>query len=374
MSFIANPQPLGSYVPNDVIFLLKDIGDFVAEEGNEEREKQIQQGRHYSEMLPREYSPSKEYVDLFFESLNENSHRIALATGIVAHNILQETGKKNLVLVSLARAGTPVGVLIKRYIQQVYDLNLPHYSISIIRDKGIDENAVKYIMQQHPGCELQFIDGWTGKGIIARELTQSIDEFNSKYGTQINHKLAVLADPGYCANIFGTREDFLIPSACLNSTVSGLVSRTFFREDIIGKLDFHGAKYYKNLAAEDLSNVFIDAITKGFTEAKFEVEKAFKIDPFYGVDNAPNWTGMQEVEQIKQDFDIDNYNYIKPGVGETTRVLLRRIPWQILLKDMANPDLKHVLLLARERGVTLKEYPNMTYSCCGLIKRMDGSE
>ena len=30
-------------------------------------------------------------------------------------------------------------------------LQLPHYSISIIRGKGIDENAMLYMMQQHPG-------------------------------------------------------------------------------------------------------------------------------------------------------------------------------------------------------------------------------
>ena len=46
--------------------------------------------------------------------------------------------------------------------------------------------------------------------------------------------LAVLADPGVCAPILGTRDDFLIPSACLNSTVSGLVSRTVLRDDLIG--------------------------------------------------------------------------------------------------------------------------------------------
>ncbi len=42
---------------------------------------------------------------------------------------------------------------------------------------------------------------------------------------------------------FGTREDFLIPSACLNSTVSGLVSRTVLNDDLIGPADFHGAKF-----------------------------------------------------------------------------------------------------------------------------------
>ena len=45
----------------------------------------------------------------------------------------------------------------------------------------------------------------------------------------------------------GTHEDILIPSSCLNSTVSGLVSRTFLREDIIGEKDFHGAVFYEEL-------------------------------------------------------------------------------------------------------------------------------
>ena len=47
-------------------------------------------------------------------------------------------------------------------------------------------------------------------------------------------EIAVLADPGGCVRTYGTRDDFLIPSACLNSTVSGLVSRTVLRADLIG--------------------------------------------------------------------------------------------------------------------------------------------
>ena len=45
--------------------------------------------------------------------------------------------------------------------------------------------------------------------------------------------MAVLADPGYCTSIYGTREDFLIPSACLNATVSGLISRTVLNDTYI---------------------------------------------------------------------------------------------------------------------------------------------
>ena len=40
-------------------------------------------------------------------------------------------------------------------------------------------------------------------------------------GSGFDPEIAVLADPGCCVRTYGTREDFLIPSACLNSTVSG---------------------------------------------------------------------------------------------------------------------------------------------------------
>ena len=367
LPFIPDPRPMGSYSPDDVVFLLKDIGRLIQEQANEERETAIQSGRHYSEMLPIEYRPTKEYVELFYRSLKETSCRIALAVGIVAATVIKKLDKKP-VLVSLARAGTPAGILIKRYIKLTLGINLPHYSISIIRDKGIDENAMLYILQRHPDHSVQFIDGWTGKGVIARELTASLKLFKEKYGIEISSDLAVLADPGYCANIFGTRDDFLIPSACLNATVSGLLSRTVLRKDLIGTTDFHGAKFYTEMADEDLSNYFIDTVSSYFDEVSSEVVKTLEYNQNVGVDNLPSYLGLQAVEKIKEDFGISSINYIKPGVGETTRVLLRRVPWKVLVKDTANPDLKHIFLLAKERGVPVEEYPNMSYSCCGLIK------
>ncbi|MFP3472223.1 tellurite-like stress resistance cysteine protease StiP, partial [Micrococcus sp. SIMBA_144] len=78
----------------------------------------------------------------------------------MAEQIVAERGFQT-VLVSLARAGTPIGVLIKRYLFYKYDQSFPHYSISIIRDRGIDEEALRYILNEHPGSSISFIDGWT---------------------------------------------------------------------------------------------------------------------------------------------------------------------------------------------------------------------
>jgi len=54
-------------------------------------------------------------------------------------------------------------------------------------------------------------------------------------------------------------------------------------------------------------------------------------------------------------------------VGETTRVLLRRVPWRVLVRRGAADSLGHVLLLARQRGVEVEEVADMPYRCMGLI-------
>ncbi len=370
---IPDPLPIGSYKSNDVIFLLKNLNGLLVETDLYTREKNVQSGGHYSEMLPIEYEPTKEYLDLFHLTLRESASKVAAGVGIVAELILKRNGPK-MVLVSLARAGTPIGVLIKRYLLEVHGLNLPHYSISIIRGRGIDENAILYILQNHPDSKIQFIDGWTGKGAITRVLSQACTEFQAKYGYELDDDLAVLADPGYCVKTFGTREDYLIPSACLNSTVSGLVSRTVFRTDLIGVNEFHGVRFYKELLDKEVSNLFVDTISAQFKTLGLRHSGVDSSDAQPGVEDGVRvevtWQGLKALKRIQETFGITDINFIKPGIGETTRVLLRRLPERILVDQMDNPNLKHILLLANDKGIPVEEYPGLTYSCCGLVKQL----
>lgn len=361
-----NMKEFSTYKKDDVIFLLKDISDMIVEEDNMTREKKIQSGTHYSEMIPIEYQVSDEYLNLYRTKLKENKEKLAFAIGVMSEKILKRHDE-NVVLVSLARAGTPIGILAKRYIKQRYNLDLPHYTISIIRDRGIDINAIKYIINKHKdSSKIQFIDGWTGKGTIANELKKACDDLEEIFNMKFDSSLAVLADPCGYSNVYGIREDFLIPSACLNSTVSGLVSRTVLRDDLIGKDDFHGAKFYKELKYVDESNNYLDTISACFKNEYQNIDETMK-----------NWTediitkvGNCDVKNIKQKYDIEDINFIKPGVGETTRVLLRRIPYKILVDDLNNQKLKHILILAKEKNVKVEEFDFKAYSCCGIIKNM----
>ncbi|ASS74039.1 hypothetical protein CIG75_02945 [Tumebacillus algifaecis] len=369
VSQISEPEPIGSYSPADVRFLLKNLQHIRLEQSNEDREEAIQNGTHYSEMLPVEYRPSPAYLQLFHQTLQDSAERVALAAGTVAELIISKRGRE-VVLASLARAGTPIGILIKRYLEQIHGLSLPHYSISIIRGKGIDENALHYILQHHPGMPIQFVDGWTGKGAIRNVLTAACVDFANAFGVTLSDDLAVLADPGFCSETFGTRDDFLIPSACLNATVSGLVSRTVLRADLIGPHDFHGAKFYEEWREEDVSLLFVDTVSSYFAKISSEAKR---LAMQHLATQAPaDWQGSKSIEQIQAHFGIEDINLVKPGVGETTRVLLRRVPWKILVDRLDNPNLTHIMLLASDRNVPVEVYPGMTYSCCGLIKPLKG--
>ena len=127
-----------SYKESDVIFLLKDVTGLVEPLPSVEREKLIQSGMHYSEMLPIEYIPTEEYMKIYFDSFKVFGQKMADSLASLADKVIEKRGK-NVVLVSLARAGTPIGVLLKRYIKWKYETDVAHYSVSIIRDRGIDE-------------------------------------------------------------------------------------------------------------------------------------------------------------------------------------------------------------------------------------------
>ncbi|MGW2513562.1 phosphoribosyltransferase [Streptomyces scopuliridis] len=359
------PEPLrgpafSSYAPDDVGWLLQDLSEVELEAPTEEREEAIQSGgAHYAESLPVEYQPSAQYQELFKAALETSAARIARAVGTVTETVLAERSPRP-VLVSLARAGTPVGVLMRRWAQHRHGLDLPHYAVSIVRGRGIDANALRWLAAHHDPADVVFVDGWTGKGAITRELAQALDAFGG-----FNPEIAVLADPGGCVRTYGTREDFLIPSACLNSTVSGLISRTVLRSDLVGPNDFHGAKHYRELAGADVSGHFLDTVAARFDEVTHAVDAEVK--ELLPADRAPTWEGWAAVERISEEYGIHDVNLVKPGVGETTRVLLRRVPWKILAQRDAGADLDHVRLLAEQRGVPVEEVDDLPYTCVGLI-------
>ncbi|MCI9034005.1 MAG: cysteine protease StiP family protein [Lachnospiraceae bacterium] len=386
-----------SYKKEDVTILLKDITGMVLPQPTQERERLIQSGVHYCEMLPIEYKPSAKYMEAYQEALKHYAKPTAKAVAALAGKVAAKYGDK-VVLVSLARAGIPIGILLKRFLQTAFHIQAPHYAISIIRGRGIDDNAMHYILERHCAEHLLFVDGWIGKGAILGELKKCLAAYKG-----VSPELAVAADPAYITELCGTHQDILIPSSCLNSTVSGLISRTFLRSDIIGTQDFHGAAYYGELADADLSYAFIHAIEAQFptkeesngnesngNELNSKESNGNELNSKESNGNEPNGNesnsnklnpdelnvpidkGIDEVRKIAAQFDIEDINFIKPGIGETTRVLLRRVPWKVLIQQESKSDeaLNHIYRLAEEKGVPVAYYPLQHYKACGIIKKI----
>lgn len=347
-----------SYSTDDVELLLKDISGLVEPLPADVRERYIQKGTHYCEMLPLEYRPSERYMSAYRNALENYSQSTAKAVCVLAEKLYQKKGS-GLVIVSLARAGIPIGILLKRYLKNKYHADIKHYAISIIRGRGIDRNAMDYILSRNDPSSVQFIDGWIGKGAILSQLKEALKDYPG-----LDTELGVVSDPANLTELCGTHEDILIPSSCLNATVTGLLSRTFLRSDIIGPHDFHGAAYYGGLAGEDLSADFLEHIERYFDYESSGDE----------LSRRPCVNGMEIVHSIADAYSVSDIHFIKPGIGETTRVLLRRVPWKVIIHqayaDAA--ELRHIYQLAAEKQIPceISRVDLGSYKACGIIKKM----
>jgi hypothetical protein len=248
--------------------------------------------------------------------------------------------------------------------------------VSIVRERGLDPRALAYLSQRYDPSRIVFVDGWTGKGAIQDELQAALDQHAEAHGVRIPSRLAVLTDPAHVAELCASREDELIPSACLNSTVSGLLSRTIIRLDLLPEGSFHGVRVYREFAGRDRSRHYVDAVAAHLGEwldaEPHEVggdsASLAVVDSAVASLAPADGRGLREVQAVQAEFGIENIHRVKPGIGETTRVLLRRLPQGIVVDPRKTGQLDHILMLARDRGVPIIERRSEVYACFGLIE------
>ncbi|RZA33677.1 MAG: hypothetical protein EOP92_19610 [Lysobacteraceae bacterium] len=357
----------GSYREGEVRFLLTRLP---AQEFTDvaEKERLIQSGRrHYSQMLSPESVPSPRYMAVFEDACRANNARMAADCLRLASLIAgRRDGIDEIAVVSLARAGTPVGVVVARLLREVFGRPAVHYSVSIVRDRGIDAAALRHILANgHPPAAIVFVDGWTGKGVIARELALSVSAFNAAQGRDIDNGLYVLSDLAGAAACAASADDYLIPSSILNATVSGLVSRTVLDERI-GPDDFHGCVYYDQFAEHDQSQRFADALVALAQAGDKVLPTRPPVAPLDAQSAAKRSRAYLAGAMAR--YGIQDVNLIKPGIGEATRVLLRRVPRLLVLRQPGSPDVAHLEVLAEEKQVPVAIDPDLPYHAVSLIR------
>ena len=332
----------GSYLPAEVMLLLDIVSaDSVNDISPTQKEALIQSGqRHYSDMLTLEKPPSATHEALYNQALMAGKQRMANDVTNLAFSLHQlfhacVSASQPLILVSLVRAGLPIGVLLQKALSDAsasYALASQHYGVSIIRDRGLDPVALQYILQQHPHSPIVFVDGWTGKGAIYGELQRSLAQITDKrQQAQLFHQgegvipLVTLADPAGVAWLSASDDDWLMPASLLNSTVSGLISRTLYREPSDG---LHQAVYYDKLQPWDRSGEFIQTIDALRQQTPLPTPLTGKLLPTFATQSV--------IDDLAARFAISNRNRIKPTIAEATRAILRRDPECVLVNEMAD--------------------------------------
>ena len=132
--------------------------------------------------------------------------------GAISH---WESNNSKLLFVAILRAGVPIA----NWLCQLLPGSLS-VSVSLFAGLGIDRVALKTLQSDYPDRQIVFVDGWTGRGGVARELAKL------KLAP-----LAVLVDPWGWADFSGSSEDLFCPTACFTGVATLGFSRTFYVDD-----------------------------------------------------------------------------------------------------------------------------------------------
>lgn len=330
-----------SYKPSDITLLLSPCTD--APVSVEEKERLVANGGHYSEVFVKESPPVKALLDAFHYALHDNDGAKRLAQH-VQHLALElisacRANSKEIVLISLVRAGVPLGVLIKRYLDRYFPaVTASHYGVSIIRGKGIDTRALAHISENHETDNAYFVDGWTGKGSISRELQDAVASPNLPF----EYRLIVDSDPAGSATLSATADDWLIPFGLIGAPISGLFSRTLWAED-----QFHKAAYFADLQAHDLSAEFLAAVEAYFLPPE-------QAQPGETAKRDTQRPVAEVITQCLADFALDSHHKIKPGIAEATRSTHRRTPRLIILSERNLADTAYLERIAKEKNIPVQ--------------------
>lgn len=350
----------GSYLPEDVHFLLTPVEMEMTPV--EQKEQLIQSGeKHYSEMLSQEPEPTAWHLDLFARALEQGAERLAKEVVMLAKALADRFGETPVILVSLVRAGVPLGVMLHQALREMGKTS-HHYGVSIIRDRGIDDTAMDWIEAQHGTEGIVFVDGWTGKGAITGQLRRSLE---NRAGYPQDPRLVVLADPCGVSWLAASDDDWLIPFGIMGAPVSGLISRSIWSAE-----GLHGCVKCDHLSEFECSRLLVDTVAGCRRSLDLAAIPASPWVPQEYVHL--KMRSEQVISSLAAEYDISSINRIKPGIAEATRAVLRRVPEHVLVRSVNDPDVALLVYLAREKNITITEVGDRIgqYRAVTIIKKV----
>lgn len=334
----------GSYDANDITLLLEPVP--VSRATGKAAEK-----------VSAEFIADPAYEALFMDAVRDNAPRLARDVAQLALH-LHTTRPGEITLVTLIRAGTPTGVLLQRALRQLGHRST-HYSISAVRGRGIDPAALDHILARHRPDTIVFVDGWTGKGFIAKELADALATYNAARGTNLEPSLAVLADLAGVAGLAASGDDYLIPFSMMLAPVCGMIGGSFLNCD---GGTFDQCLYFDRLVKNDFSSRFVNFM-EGFVR-----EALANTCPLVWNNSIRDELKQRSdrfVAQCVERFQLPGgRDSVKPGICEANRALLtRNVPMAFLVRnpDEDARDLRNLYRLAGAKSVPVVQWAEMPY-------------
>lgn len=134
------------------------------------------------------------------------------ATALAAAIAEWEPQYDRLLFIAILRAGVPIADWLTRLLPGSQAV-----AMSMFVGLGVDSVALEMLRHHYPHKRLLFVDGWTGRGGVARALAE--------LGLA---PLAVLNDPWGWADFSGCDADIFCPTACFTGPTTLGFSRTFY--------------------------------------------------------------------------------------------------------------------------------------------------
>ena len=148
----------------------------------------------------------------------------------------------------------------------------------------------------------------------------------------------------------------------LNATISGLISRTLINNN---PNDYHQAKFYENFKEKDISLKYVNKISEYISKNS----RQFNLNDVVFFKNSHKEKYAKFIHYMIGRYNISNSNYFKPGLGETTRMLIRRNPDFIIINENYMSSLDHILLLCKIKDVKIFVQNDMPIPCAGVINK-----
>lgn len=264
-------------------------------------------------------SPEPNLSSIFWQDVERDiksgckaGSKIYIAAQNLASSILKwQPNPEKILFVSILRAGVPITEWLCQMLPGSFGA-----ALSLFVGIGIDKRALDEIKRDFPDRTIIFVDGWTGKGGVAREIEKL------KSGP-----LAVLIDPWGWADFAGIREDIFCPSACFTGLATLGFSRTFFVDD--DNL-FSAYRFSGEFAQPDIVDIWKSSSPLSLLNSDTVQSLDQKIDRF----------------QTDTNFRIHS--------NEVCRALINAAP-EILLfadsEDYARTNFSLLLNLARQRNI-----------------------